>query len=179
MSTSRAVQRTTRRRTRVLDRASAVEGCLALIEEDGASALTMRNLAGRLHVSLPTLYTVIGSREQLVIEVLDGGLRSLVGAGGGDVDTAEAAADPAHVAWAMEHPWLVDLLLEVPPGLHRSLCDEVASREGLAGGEGGRLEVFVFALEAAIRAVRAERVSVEDAPGLVGRLVGAFVDGGA
>ena len=42
-----------------------------LVDAEGPKGLSMRRLAGALHVSLPTVYTAIDSREALVERLLD------------------------------------------------------------------------------------------------------------
>ena len=53
-----------------LDRAEVVRRALELVEDGGASALSMRKLAAELGVTTTTIYWHVGSREELVIAVI-------------------------------------------------------------------------------------------------------------
>jgi TetR/AcrR family transcriptional regulator, tetracycline repressor protein len=53
-----------------LDRADVVAAALDLVEREGAAALTMRALATELDVGTPTIYWHVGSRDELVAEVI-------------------------------------------------------------------------------------------------------------
>lgn len=53
-----------------LDRDDVVGAALALVERDGPGALTMRRLATELGVGTPTIYWHVGSRDELVAEVI-------------------------------------------------------------------------------------------------------------
>lgn len=53
-----------------LDRGDVVAAALDLVERDGAAALTMRALATELDVGTPTIYWHVGSRDELVAEVI-------------------------------------------------------------------------------------------------------------
>ncbi len=53
-----------------LDRADVVLAALRLVETEGADALTMRNLAGRLEVTTTTIYWHVGGRDELITELI-------------------------------------------------------------------------------------------------------------
>lgn len=53
-----------------LDRDDVVAAALELVEREGAAALTMRRLATDLDVGTPTIYWHVGSRDELVAEVI-------------------------------------------------------------------------------------------------------------
>lgn len=53
-----------------LDRDDMVAAALALVEADGVEALTMRRLAAALGVTTNTIYWHVGSREELITEVI-------------------------------------------------------------------------------------------------------------
>jgi AcrR family transcriptional regulator len=59
------------RRPPLVTRDQAIDTAYRLVDEEGPSGLSMRRLAGALHVSLPTVYTAIESREALVERLLD------------------------------------------------------------------------------------------------------------
>jgi len=54
-----------------LDRDEVVDHALALVESDGAAALTMRNLAARIGITTTTIYWHVGGRDELVIAVIE------------------------------------------------------------------------------------------------------------
>lgn len=53
-----------------LDRDDMVEAALGLVVEEGPAALTMRRLATALDVTTTTIYWHVGSRDELVTEVI-------------------------------------------------------------------------------------------------------------
>lgn len=53
-----------------LDRDDVVAAALDLVEREGAAALSMRRLATELDVATPTIYWHVGSRDELVAEVI-------------------------------------------------------------------------------------------------------------
>ena len=60
-----------KRRPPLVTRDQVIEKAYHLVDEEGPKGLSMRRLAGALHVSLPTVYTAIDSREALVERLLD------------------------------------------------------------------------------------------------------------
>lgn len=165
------------RRRRVATRDEAIVACVALLEEGGAEALSMRNLAARLHVSLPTVYTLVDSREHLVEEVLARQLEELLEAAGDDL-VGWAGGYP----WVAERAWMVALLRQVPVGPHARLCERVAAaRPGLGafgpGGDGeALLQAYLVGLEATCRAVDTGQVPDAAAPGVLERVTAAIVE---
>ena len=53
-----------------LDRADMVATALALVENEGPGALTMRRLAAELDVTTNTVYWHVGSRDALIAEII-------------------------------------------------------------------------------------------------------------
>lgn len=53
-----------------LDRADMVAAALALVEAEGPGALTMRRLAADLDVTTNTVYWHVGSRDELITEII-------------------------------------------------------------------------------------------------------------
>jgi AcrR family transcriptional regulator len=53
-----------------LERADVVAAALDLVVREGAGALTMRRLATELDVGTPTIYWHVGSRDELVVEII-------------------------------------------------------------------------------------------------------------
>ena len=53
-----------------LDRAQIIRTALEIVDEHGVDALSMRKLAGELGVTTNTIYWHVGSREELLLEVV-------------------------------------------------------------------------------------------------------------
>ena len=53
-----------------LDREDVVDAALALVEGEGAAALTMRRLAAELDVTTTTIYWHAGGRDELVMALI-------------------------------------------------------------------------------------------------------------
>jgi AcrR family transcriptional regulator len=53
-----------------LDRDDVVAAALELVEREGPAALSMRRLATELDVGTPTIYWYVGSRDELIAEVI-------------------------------------------------------------------------------------------------------------
>ena len=53
-----------------LDRNDVVDAALALVEQGGASALTMRRLAADLDVATTTIYWHVGGRDELILALI-------------------------------------------------------------------------------------------------------------
>ena len=53
-----------------LDQADMVAVALRLVEREGPAALTMRRLAAELDVTTNTVYWHVGSRDELIAEVI-------------------------------------------------------------------------------------------------------------
>lgn len=71
MATTTGAARPTGTTRRVgLDRGQIVERALELVEEHGADALSMRKLAAELDVTTTTIYWHVGSRDDLVLAVI-------------------------------------------------------------------------------------------------------------
>jgi len=60
----------TRQRNKQLRRTRIIECAAGLIADGGDQALTLRDLAGAAGVTVPTIYNLIGSREDVVVEVV-------------------------------------------------------------------------------------------------------------
>src|SRR4051812_17631285 len=60
-----------RRRPPLVTRDQVIDKAYHLVDDEGPKGLSMRRLANALHVSLPTVYTAIDSREALVERLLD------------------------------------------------------------------------------------------------------------
>lgn len=110
-----------RRRPPLVTREQVVEVAYGLVVRDGPDGLSMRKLAGALHVSLPTVYTAIISREFLVRQ-LQNRLLEDIAAGLARVDAQLPTDDversdrlgvmiSTFLEWAGENPKLADFLL--------------------------------------------------------------------
>jgi len=109
-----------RRRPPLVTREQVVDVAYGLVVTDGPDGLSMRKLAGALHVSLPTVYTAIRSREFLV-SLLQNRLFEDIAAElyAGDLGAASATGPRerlesltgAFLGWARSNPQLADFLL--------------------------------------------------------------------
>jgi AcrR family transcriptional regulator len=143
---------TRRRRPPLVTREKVVEVAYGLVVDDGPDGLSMRKLAAALHVSLPTVYTAIRSREFLV-QQLQNRLFEDIAAVLAAADTATTHGDRLTVMagtfldWAAANPQLAEFLLSeefsaevaervTQPGQHASegvayvigLCRELAQQ---------------------------------------------------
>jgi AcrR family transcriptional regulator len=86
---------------------------LVLVEEHGIKALSMRNLADRMHMKAPSLYKHIAGRDQIVAELQTHGIRSFA--------EAITSAGPsrrekalAYRLWATSNPHLYEVTFRLP-----------------------------------------------------------------
>lgn len=126
-----------RRRPPLVTREKVVEVAYGLVVAEGPDGLSMRKLAAALHVSLPTVYTAIRSREflvqQLQIQLFDDIAAVLAAADlsaaderpGGD-DRLTTMANTL-LTWASENPRMAEFLLS------EEFSSEVAQRVAGAG----------------------------------------------
>ncbi|MFD5889778.1 TetR/AcrR family transcriptional regulator [Streptomyces sp. NPDC060334] len=116
---------------------AVVESALALADEEGLAALTMRALAGRLGVTPMTLYTYVPGKAELLDLMLDEAYRRMARR-----DTR--AEDPWRVRVArvaddnrdlfLRHPWIADLPVTRPPlgpGVIGKYEHELAAFDGI------------------------------------------------
>lgn len=113
--------RSTQRRPRRLDRTQVVRAAVALVDEHGAEALTMRRLGRALGVEAMSLYAHVSSRENLI----DGVIESVVDDLFNDPDTKLMDTDGwqdylirvAHSVRrsALAHPQVFPILATKPP----------------------------------------------------------------
>ena len=91
----------------------AMAAALGVLETQGARSLVMRRLAEALDVSLPTLYVVIGSKEQLVIDLVRRATGHLIDDGvaaeGTPLENSFEAFQRA-LNWLDQHRWFGDLI---------------------------------------------------------------------
>ncbi len=150
-----------------LRRERIVEAALALIDEEGLEALTMRRLAGRLGVQAPSLYNHVRSKEQILDAVAASVLE--------DVDTsgfADRPWDEAVRAWALSyyealaaHPNVVPYLAVATGRMHAAL---VRAEQVYAG-----LRAAGWSPSRATRIAAAVRYAVYGAA--LGSFAGSFV----
>jgi AcrR family transcriptional regulator len=111
-----------RRRPPLVTRDQVVQAAYELVADEGPDGLSMRKLANRLHVSLPTVYTAISSREALVADLQFRLVGEMAAAFAADPQLA-SAEDPLErllvslLSWAGEHAPLADFLLAEHPSL--------------------------------------------------------------
>ena len=157
-----------------------------LLEEGGYDAVTVRAVASRARVSLATIYTLFGSRDELVIQAMERWLAAHVGAEVGRpapdepveewlVRTALAAFDP----WQRSPVMLRAMLrAQVGPGGERLARAGVAVYEPLLGEvlvglEPGFVEdlgtILEYVLFAAFTRFAAGEITVDDVAGVLAR----------
>jgi TetR/AcrR family transcriptional regulator, tetracycline repressor protein len=90
-----------------------VTAALALLDEQGLSAMTMRRLAASLDVEAASLYAHIGSKDDLVDAMLDRVLDTVeLPAPGPDARTFLVAAFGNYRVTLLRHPAVVQLMTE-------------------------------------------------------------------
>lgn len=132
-------------------RQQIVQAARALLEQGGASAVTMRAVADRLGIRAPSLYKHFPDKEALEMAVISTGFAEQAEA----FAALEGAEDPltalvrAYRAWALEHPHLYRLMTARP--FRRDLVGEndqraVALMLKVFGGDQDRARaVWAFA----------------------------------
>lgn len=104
-----------------LSKQAVVREAIRLIEEEGSSALTMRELAKRLNVRAASLYNHVESMDEILAEVGTYAIASLNNCqfsaiAGLDQDAAVFALADAYRQFAKEHPALYEIIMS----LHRT-----------------------------------------------------------
>jgi AcrR family transcriptional regulator len=118
------------RRDEILDVAVAV------LEEEGLDALTMREVAGRMGIRAPSLYKHVRDKDDIVAGVQERALidlaRHLAGAGRG-----LAALAGAYRSWARAHPRLYEVATRRPlardriaPGVESAAAAPIVAAAG-------------------------------------------------
>lgn len=104
-----------RRRPPLVTPEQAVQAAYQLVAAEGPAGLSMRKLAAALHVSLPTVYTAIRSKDHLITEIQDRLFVEITDAMDGDVDldarSQLLAMGRALFQWADRNPRLAEFLL--------------------------------------------------------------------
>lgn len=119
-----------------LDRDDVIAAALDLVVREGPAALTMRRLATDLDVATPTIYWHVGSRDELVAEIIRSQSNRLAERKVEGVTARERVFDAAHHIWTS--------MIE-----HRAITS-LAHQTGTSSLLGHRLEAaLVFELEAA------------------------------
>ena len=124
-----------------LDRADMVATALALVEAEGPAALTMRRLAAELDVTTNTVYWHVGSRDELITEIIRTSATRLADRTIAGTTPRERVTEAARHVWdsALENRAITSLahqtgttpLLEHQ--LERALVHEIEAA-GLQGG---------------------------------------------
>ena len=101
----------------VLSRAAIVREAIAMLDAEGAEALSMRKLGARLNAGATSLYRHVASKDELMELALDEVAAEITvpripaaGAGAGDWRAAAAATAGSFRAAALRHPWLASVL---------------------------------------------------------------------
>jgi|ERR1019366_1664623 AcrR family transcriptional regulator len=86
---------------------------LLLLEEKGLQALSMRNLADRLHIKAPSLYKHVSSRDEIIAQLQAWGIQRM-----GDAlmraPKSKKAKALAYRMWATQNPHLYEVTLRIP-----------------------------------------------------------------
>ena len=86
---------------------------LALLEEKGLAALSMRNLAERLHMKAPSLYKHVEGRDEIIAELQAIGIRRF-GEAISKAGSTKRSTALAYRKWALENPHLYEVALKIP-----------------------------------------------------------------
>ncbi len=98
---------------RGLDRSSVAAEALALLDDEGRTALTMRRLAARLGVEAASLYAHVANKDDLVDAVLDSVLDSIVlPEPGSDTRASLVSGFSSYRTALVAHPAVVTLMTE-------------------------------------------------------------------
>jgi AcrR family transcriptional regulator len=153
-----------------LDVDAVVGEAIALADEQGLAAVTMRALAARLGVSAMTLYGYVPGKEELLDLMLDalyaGMERAPWAAGAGWRERARVVA-AANRALFAAHPWAAAVSTVRPPlgpGLMAKYEHELAVFEGAGLGDVERDSALSFLL-AFVRGIAAAAAEAAGAPG--------------
>jgi AcrR family transcriptional regulator len=169
-----------------LSRANAVRTALAILDAEGAGALTMRRVARDMGVPIMSLYRHVRSKDDLdaaVAAALIAGVRTGPHTGAWDADLRGWAE--AYRAMAQEHPNAVPLLAARPAVAYAARADDVEATLRALGEAGlepdeARLRLraalitvtgFCHAQEAARRAGTAAATPEDDAHPLLAALI--------
>ena len=114
----------------------------AVLEEEGAAALSMRRVAERLGIRAPSLYKHVAGKEEIEAELISDGFEESATAfeeACAGVEDRLAALAAAYRAFALAHPDLDPLMTErpLPRALLRPGVEERAARPVIeaAGGD--------------------------------------------
>ena len=172
MTASDGVERKPGKRGRPpLPRQRIVEAALALIDRDGAEALSMRSLANELGSGTATLYRHVAHRADIIALVVDAvfadaGLTTGPLPGEREGGWSERLRRLGHAMFEVlrRHPGVTRLLVEaLPAGPHamrlRETCIELLLLEGFAPGVAGTIFASLsrYVLGSALQAASASR----------------------
>lgn len=116
-----------------LDRATIVSAAIALADEEGLSALTMRNVASRLGFEVMSLYNHVANKNDLLAAMVDDIACGIDKPDPEVVSTARVKAIALELRGQLvQHPWSADLWLRHLPGPARTAYME-SLLEALAG----------------------------------------------
>ncbi|MGH9135422.1 MAG: TetR/AcrR family transcriptional regulator [Acidimicrobiales bacterium] len=175
-----------RRRRRALTRQDVITQALALLEEHGADALSMRRLAGRLGVAPNALYSHVRDKADLLDGLVDevyAGLDLAVGAAGdwteqlaelGQAVREHLAAHPAVVALALQQPGLGPHGLRLGERLYDVLRPAGFSDEVVVGAVSALLTYILGFVALEVQRTAADQRSTDDYVRRLGAFYGAL-----
>ncbi len=112
----------------------AIDAALALLEDEGEGAVTMRRIAERVGVRAPSLYKHLPDKAALEVALVERGLEGFAAALAATPDTLDGLAR-AYRTWALAHPHLYLLITtrplprdRLPEGLERRAAAPVLDR---------------------------------------------------
>ena len=144
-----------------------VDAAVALADAEGLTAVTVRRVATEVGVAPMSVYTYVGSHEDLLVLMADAVLTADAAA---PTLTESYAAGPwrervrhvaeANLALGTRHPWLLDVTdqrLALGPGAIAKYDAELAALEPLGLGDVDRDAALTFVLDFAWSAARVRR----------------------
>ncbi|MBL7260120.1 TetR/AcrR family transcriptional regulator [Paractinoplanes lichenicola] len=110
-----------RARERANTRNAIVEAALAVLENEGAAALTIRRIANDVEYTAPIVYQYFAGKDALVLELIEHGYRLLMAdlsrlADEPDIDQRVIRIARAYVRFANEHPHLYQAMNDATVG---------------------------------------------------------------
>jgi AcrR family transcriptional regulator len=86
---------------------------MIMLEEKGLEALTMRNLADRLHLKAPSLDKHVENRDEIIAHLQTSGIQSF-GEALSSAGKSRRAKALAYRSWATDHPHLYEVSFRIP-----------------------------------------------------------------
>jgi AcrR family transcriptional regulator len=128
-----------------LDRALILRGAVALADERGLEALSMRSLAGRLGVTAMSLYNHVANKDEILGGMIDAVFDEIDLPTGADWKAAIRTSSLSAREALVRHPWASELLTSaLPPGPARLRHADWQLRTLRGGGLSDELVFHAF-----------------------------------